>query len=375
MIHVITMCSLFPCLLFFAGRGQARRKDAASAKSEGGSDNHCQQGEWTTLAAIVSVIFPETMTTNIGEVGCNHDQSLHSNKNKSSMSVVALASGTKCVTGKNSKAQNIITDCHAEALVKRAFKRHLIEKIKEKEMESIQKAKYYLFISQLPCGTVSRFEGEKEEETFTTNACRRKPGKGEPFHKSSCVDKLCKWIHIGIQGKSLCKHFSAPIHLNGIIVGNCVDKKEFDEQVLRKRLSLSFEDEECPNKKQKVTDIPDRSQNIDIGFDESFVKEELTRRSEKRPCPISNVCWTDGRGKLFKEVTVEGRKQGTNLKTHCKNCLQISNKCINEEIEKLIVSSANSYDNSLLTSYEEGWKSLLSTGRFTGWNQHNHPHM
>ena len=41
--------------------------------------------------------------------------------------VVALATGTKCFPQNVNNSQEDIVDCHAESLLKRAFKRYLIE--------------------------------------------------------------------------------------------------------------------------------------------------------------------------------------------------------------------------------------------------------
>ena len=84
--------------------------------------------EWTILAAII----------------INYEN----DKNQ----LIALSTGTKCFASENCENQDkIIQDCHAESLLKRAFKRYLISKIKYKQQ--LNDFKVTLFIS------VSLFRG------------------------------------------------------------------------------------------------------------------------------------------------------------------------------------------------------------------------
>ncbi|RWS30186.1 double-stranded RNA-specific editase 1-like protein [Leptotrombidium deliense] len=138
--------------------------------------------------------------------------------------VACLATGTKCVTGQWASFKGAVIDCHAECLCKRAFKRFLISHVQSGK--SFDTAKFHLFISQLPCGVVDRYKGNIDKPCV---GVRRKPGKGERCLKPSCVDKLCKWNILGLQGRRLLAFTKKPIRFETIIIGNCGQENEFDE--------------------------------------------------------------------------------------------------------------------------------------------------
>lgn len=76
------------------------------------------------------------------------------------LEIAAIATGTKCVTGKPSKRFNVITDCHAEVLAKRGFKRYLMARFDSPDFDRRQQSfDVHLFVTQLPCGTVERYQG------------------------------------------------------------------------------------------------------------------------------------------------------------------------------------------------------------------------
>lgn len=64
------------------------------------------------------------------------------------------------MAGKKAKLKNLIIDCHAESLCRRAFKHYLANKIRQgSSTEDLESAEYHLIISQLPCGLINRYKG------------------------------------------------------------------------------------------------------------------------------------------------------------------------------------------------------------------------
>lgn len=326
-----------------------------------GKSGKVGESEWTTLAAIVRL--------------CCWSRDL---------SVVSLATGTKCVTGtKSAIGNNIISDCHAESLLKRAFKRYLLSKIAagkgcstantlhpqvhdEKELIRDQKLlhqheDYYLFVSQLPCGTIDRYEGAPRHQSLYH--VHRKPGKGEPCLKASCTDKIAKWLILGLQGRKLMGLIHNPIRLKGIVIGNCVRVPEFDEDLFGRRVcppNDTFDTKQSSHLFPPVT-------GIHILFDESFQKECLTRDTGKRACPSAIVSWMEGSERKV-EVIVAGRRQGSSCKSHASNKLLVSSHVINSDIEAA-VSSAPYRCGLSQQMYEEEWQRLLALERFMGYDR------
>jgi hypothetical protein len=81
--------------------------------------------------------------------------------------VIALSTGTKCLPGNKKEKPNLLMDSHAEVLCKRAFKRYLIHRIKSNNF--LGDYQLHLFISQLPCGVVERYKGERKRGTQNIN--------------------------------------------------------------------------------------------------------------------------------------------------------------------------------------------------------------
>jgi hypothetical protein len=324
--------------------------------------------EWTTLAAIVHHCY----LTN-------------------DLSVASLATGTKCVTGARfTTDSSIISDCHAESLLKRAFKRYLLSKIaaalttntlhpqvhgdQERETDEAaahhvldDKDEYYMFVSQLPCGTVERYEGASPNQSL--HQIHRKPGRGEPCLKASCTDKLAKWLIMGLQGRKLMRLLHNPIKLKGIVIGNCVRDPEFDQDLFATRICASFPSDD-PSIANMSSHLFHPVTDMSILFDDSFRKECLTRDPGKRASPSAIVCWMDGRERKV-EVIVAGRKQGLNCKTQSSNKLLIATDVINSDIDALVSKGTN---NSAKTSeqmqkYGETWETLLLTERFAGYDR------
>lgn len=300
-----------------------------------------KDNEYTSLAAIIQV----------------RSQDTHSDPR-----VVCLSTGTKCVTGTESRIENIIRDCHAESLCKRAFKRFLIY-----ESSSGQpydgSSEYSFFLSKLPCGTIERYAGAACSNDIKTGV-RKKPGRGEPSLKASCVDKLCKWLQMGIQGCHLLSYTQNPVIFTHVIIGNCVDHKEFNEMSLRQSVVV---DEMNPSQhKKRKTEMS--SSMPDVFFDEDFKHELLIKRDDKSSSPSAIVCWMED-GMIQKEVVVSGRKQGTSIKNFYKNQLRISRGIMRQDMNQLeCMKSPDGLD--LMRGYQEKWQQLLKTDRLKGWGDH-----
>lgn len=151
--------------------------------------------------------------------------------------LIALATGTQASIKRYPKD---IEDCHAESLVKRAYKRYLIGKIKritrynetETDLRTTIKLeceqKLTLFISQFPCGLIKRYQGIAVE-------AKRKPGRGlvkdgttHYVNKDSCLNKLKGWLVSGLQGKHLFETFDFRCLIDQIIIAGCEPDESVD---------------------------------------------------------------------------------------------------------------------------------------------------
>ena len=197
--------------------------------------------------------------------------------------VASWATGTKCVAKRRRGTRgDVVGDCHAETLARRAFRRWLCE-----EYESARDGKPSVFVevdregsgaeddggavlvkmrsgvevhaycSQSPCGDASVFaapaerdgsigrgreeasaiaggerlkraktmgsmgggaDSEREAATQEVGAIRWKPGRGDPSFCLSCSDKLCRWGMEGVQGKLLRHVVLEPVRLTSVCV-------------------------------------------------------------------------------------------------------------------------------------------------------------
>ena len=229
-----------------------------------------EDDEWTILAAII----------------INYEN----DKNQ----LIALSTGTKCFASENCENQDkIIQDCHAESLLKRAFKRYLISKIKYKQQ--LNDFKVTLFISQLPCGVVQRWKGAQQPNinendlnlTHENVVFSKKPGRGEPCLKPTCMNKLIKWNLLGLQGRRLIEYTKKPIRINNIIIGNCGQIGEFDQQFLAR---LFKTDNLIENDLFK----PDDYKIPNFMFNQEFRKTPFIKTHSNSPSPSSIVAWKEG---------------------------------------------------------------------------------
>lgn len=210
----------------------------------------------------------------------------------SKYTLLSLCTGTKCLNHKAVCNGFVISDCHAEILVRRGLMKYcydyllktsqhipiepnIFERVKEKyQLKKDVKLHYY--ISQSPCGDCSIFEDENEElepprkrskveydkmhrtgarlimnndnnnnksdkidinNLYVTGKLRLKPGRGKKNDCVSCSDKICLWNEIGIEGNVLNKYFES-IRIDSFIIGDNFNEKAMKRGIYE-RISMS----------------------------------------------------------------------------------------------------------------------------------------
>lgn len=267
--------------------------------------------------------------------------------------LVALATGTQAGL---KQYDNDIEDCHAESLLKRAYKRYQIDMIlkalsRQNDDQSTDKdrltsvcntlnrQRLLLFISQFPCGLIKRFEGQEPVDGTTGLSGPRKPGRGQLkdgkvyyVHRQHCMMKLTRWLSEStLQGKTLKDLLGIKSRLDKVVIGDCEPDPMTDYSSylghLRQTLSAAAgRSIECELVHMR---------HDDFVFDTSY----------KQPLPVATVCWAVANSREHEspqhhvEYVVDGRKLGI-TKRQCldeshKFKLQTSNSRLRSDLDRI----------------------------------------
>ncbi len=282
-------------------------------------------GEWTVLAGIVQY---------------------SQNSGIESAKVVALATGVKCIPLNVFKeypglGNQLVRDCHAEVLARRAFRLYLLKQIvrcREGNLSSIFQSisaakvnlqdglKFALYISHAPCGDATmhtiplRTEeltrdglvdtGSKKQKILIRGresanrlgSLRTKPSRGDapdaPY--LSCSDKIALWSVIGWEGALLSALLEHSIFIETVICGDYFCEASIKVGILEKiEKCYSVLDLNCPP-------IPTfQSTNVPFQHSKSVVKKATG--TDPTPTGRCLVWYDEGND----EVLTDGRKLGS----------------------------------------------------------------
>ncbi|KAI2796352.1 tRNA-specific adenosine deaminase 1 [Blomia tropicalis] len=261
-------------------------------------------------------------------------------RSSTKLRVVALATGTKCFPQNVERKHEDIVDCHAESLMKRAFKRYLIGRLdyildnnislEQFQNEVTGNHNYYIFVSQTPCGCITRWQGESESQSNQTElnesnlksfkliGVNRKPGRGDLCPKAGCIHKLAKWNAFGIQGKRLCTLTNKAIVPYKIIIGNCeTNQNEFLQQEICDRITIDqteLRSIEGQLLHSNCFNFDQINRKTIVEFSDQFRHKVFIRETDKSSCKKPSgsciVAWLQD-DTLHSEVIAGGRKLGT----------------------------------------------------------------
>ncbi|XP_044252633.1 double-stranded RNA-specific editase Adar-like [Tribolium madens] len=173
--------------------------------------------------------------------------------------VIAVATGTRCISGKNlSYSGANLNDMHAEILSRRCLIKYFYDELEHclegKDSIFMQNGRkftlkdgieFHLYVNTTPCGDARVFSpdigntspkknygllrtkieaGEgthpTKNKTFAIQTVE-KISQGQRLLTMSCSDKICRWNVLGLQG-GLLANFLEPIYLQSIILGNVI---------------------------------------------------------------------------------------------------------------------------------------------------------
>lgn len=269
-----------------------------------------------------------------------------------SKNLIALATGTQA----NLKVySDDIEDCHAESIVKRAYKRHVIDRLIDlgprcdnradfRELvskELVGDQSLVLFISQFPCGFNTRYQGEDPVDENTGEKIKRKPGRGKKVDghmiyvtREPCFDKIKRWLVDGLQGKRLETSFGIRRRISKILIGNCEPDETYDYEKNLKKF------------RQTILEIDEK---VEIELADGIRSEQFVYDGDKQPQPESVAYWApasyrNSNGEPIvdtkcTEFIVDGRKRGLTKRLIERglngNKLKISNYCLNKDMDYL----------------------------------------
>jgi len=233
--------------------------------------------------------------------------------------LLAMATGTQASLR---QYPDDIQDCHAESLVKRAYKRYLVDAISRLEVENsvsvvngssraaeLCRQRLTLFVTQFPCGLANRYEGLEPIDARTGKTVRRKPGRGCMkdgntiyVDKDSCLVKLQKWVANGLQGSKLVELFDAQSRIDRILIGDCEADPCYDYKLLLNRLRASFSSDLCPS----------------IELVRGVRRPEFIFNAQFQAQPVALVWWRSSDRPILqtRELIVDGRRMGL-TKSQC----------------------------------------------------------
>ena len=241
---------------------------------------------------------------------------------------MALATGTKCFPGNVEYRRDEVVDCHAESLLKRAFKCYLLQLVEDclgKKGRTdtthqlllrgvLSRRRYCLFVSQTPCGVVSRWKGDHQagdlesrsgalvRPLFKAVGVNRKPGRGDHCPKAACIHKLAKWAIFGLQGRLLLPLVGRPITVQKVILGNCeLTDGEFPREEILARMTVDSEELRSLtaqfyhpplfNLLSPLSVVPEVAFAAHFRHEEFLREEEGEGKKRKRPCGSSIAAW------------------------------------------------------------------------------------
>lgn len=165
------------------------------------------------------------------------------------LQVVAVGAGSKilsCDPARLSKSGDMVLDCHAEILSRRALLRFLYDQVESHACaeESVfenertgsgtkrrlkKGISFHLYISTNPCGDARVFGDAQSSKACGMARVKVDAGMNGPLASSyendssrfavmSCSDKIARWNRLGVQG-SLLSEFVDPIYFASITIG------------------------------------------------------------------------------------------------------------------------------------------------------------
>ena len=290
---------------------------------------------------------------------------------KKIINVLSLATGTKLMSGDQRKntaktGPTLVHDCHAEILAHRALQVWIWQNIDNTEYfeNGKMKEKYSLhfYSSTPPCGdccvhilsddnffvqTGAKPFGWDQNQLATSppNYVRGKPGKGSRSQSVSCSDKICLWIHLGLEGSLLSK-FVSKLPLLSICIG------DGDLNTCRRALI------------NRVSSDNDKKIKI-------FVDKPRWKQKNLSPSASSYVWWNTTNSKNYELIAAKfGRKLGVTEKkqairkffSELCDAVMIERFCQRNKIERITLNNAKKLNEEYCQNKDIIKSKLISYG-------------